>query len=34
MTYSCVTSWRFIKGYSTADEQPPCDEHFKISKAN
>ena len=25
MSYSCITSWRLNKGYSTADEQPPSD---------
>ena len=25
MSYSCITSWRLDKGYSTADEQPPGD---------
>ena len=25
MSYSCITSWRLNKGYSTTDKQPPCD---------
>ena len=32
MTYSCITSWRLNKGSSTADEQPPYDYNFEISK--
>ena len=25
MSYSCMTSWRLKKYYSTANEQPSCD---------
>ena len=32
MTYSCIASWRLNKGSSTADEQPPYDYNFEISK--